>query len=96
MTTPSKNNKRNLIKIFLIITPKKADVHTVYPQVPDKQSIHRIEMVKKEGAYMLLTSCPSSILSFEMGLELMQESGEPMEFGIFGISMCSQGLLVEG
>ena len=51
MTTPLKNNKRNLIKIFLIITPKKAGVHTVYPQVPDKQSIRRIEMVKKEGAY---------------------------------------------
>ena len=32
---------------------------------------------------MLLTNCPSCILSFEKGLELMQESGEPMEFGIF-------------
>jgi hypothetical protein len=51
MTTPSKNNKRNLIKIFLIITPKKASVHAAYPHLPDKQSIRRIEMVKKEGAY---------------------------------------------
>ena len=32
---------------------------------------------------MLLTNCPSCILSFEKGLELMPESGEPMEFGIF-------------
>ena len=40
-------------------------------------------MAKEEGAYMLLTNCPSCILSFEMGLELMRESGEPMEFGIF-------------
>ena len=40
-------------------------------------------MAKEEGAYMLLTNCPSCILSLEKGLELMQESGEPMEFGIF-------------
>ncbi|MCD4841289.1 MAG: hypothetical protein K8R08_04675 [Methanosarcinales archaeon] len=32
---------------------------------------------------MLLTNCPSCILSLEKGLELMWESGEPMEFGIF-------------
>ena len=32
---------------------------------------------------MLLTNCPPCILSLEKGLELMQESGEPMEFGIF-------------
>jgi len=43
----------------------------------------RIEIAKEEGAYMLLTNCPFCILSFEMGLELMQDSGEPMEFGIF-------------
>jgi heterodisulfide reductase subunit B len=40
-------------------------------------------MAKEEGAYMLLTNCPSCILSLEKGLELMRESGEPMEFGIF-------------
>ena len=39
-------------------------------------------MAKEEGAYMLLTNCPSCILSLKQGLELMQESGEPMEFGI--------------
>ena len=32
---------------------------------------------------MLLTNCPSCILSLEKRLELMRESGEPMEFGIF-------------
>ena len=32
---------------------------------------------------MLLTNCPFCILSLEKGLELMRESGEPMEFGIF-------------
>ena len=30
-----------------------------------------------------LTNCPSCILSLEQGLELMRESGEPMECGIF-------------
>ncbi len=35
---------------------------------------------------MLLTNCPSCILSLEKGLELMRESGEPMEFGIFDFS----------
>jgi len=40
-------------------------------------------MAKEEGAYMLLTNCPFCILSLEKGLELMRESGEPMEFGIF-------------
>jgi len=33
-----------------------------------------------------LTNYPSCILSLEQGLELMQESGEPMEFGIFDYS----------
>ena len=40
-------------------------------------------MSKEEGTYILLTSCPSCILSLEKGLELMQESGEPVEFGFF-------------
>ena len=40
-------------------------------------------MAEEEGAYMLLINCPSCILSLEKGLELMQESGEPMECGIF-------------
>ena len=40
-------------------------------------------MGKEQGAYMLLTSCPPCILFLEKGLELMQESGEPMEFWIF-------------
>ena len=43
-------------------------------------------MAKEEGAYMLLTNCPSCILSLEKGLELMRELGEPMEFGIFDFS----------
>jgi len=43
-------------------------------------------MAKEEGAYMLLTNCPSCILSLEKGLELMRESGEPMECGIFDFS----------
>ena len=46
-------------------------------------STHRIEMAKEEGAVQALTNCPSCILSFEKGLELMRESGDPMEFGIF-------------
>ncbi len=40
-------------------------------------------MAKEKGAYMLLTNCPSYILSLKKGLELMQESGEPVEFRIF-------------
>ncbi|KAF5418350.1 MAG: hypothetical protein C5S45_08945 [Candidatus Methanocomedens sp.] len=32
---------------------------------------------------MLLTNCASCILSLEKGLELMRESDEPVEFGIF-------------
>jgi hypothetical protein len=58
MTTPLKNNKRNLIKIFLIITPKKSGVHAAYPQLLNNHSIRRIEMAKEEGAYMLLTQLP--------------------------------------
>jgi Fe-S oxidoreductase len=45
--------------------------------------LHRIEIAKEEGAYILLINCPSCILSLEQGLELMQESCEPTEFGIF-------------
>jgi len=37
----------------------------------------------EENALRALTNCPSCILSLEKGLELMWESGEPMEFGIF-------------
>ena len=40
-------------------------------------------MAKEEGVYMLLTNCPPCILSLEQDLELMRESGEPMECGIF-------------
>ena len=54
-----------------------------YPQPPDNHSTHSIEIAKDEGAYMLLTNCLSCILSLEQGLELMRESGGPMEFGIF-------------
>ena len=39
-------------------------------------------MAKEEGAYMLLTNCPSCTVFLEQGLELMRESGEPMECGI--------------
>jgi hypothetical protein len=44
-------------------------------------STHRIEMAKEKGAYMLLTQLPVLYLTSEKGLELMRESGEPMEFG---------------
>jgi len=37
----------------------------------------------EEDALRALTNCPFCILSLEKGLELMQESGEPIEFGIF-------------
>ena len=40
-------------------------------------------MAEDEGANKVLTNCPPCILSLEQGLELMRESGEPMEFGIF-------------
>jgi hypothetical protein len=38
---------------------------------------------KGRGCVQALTNCPSCILSLEQGLELIRESGEPMEFGIF-------------
>jgi len=40
-------------------------------------------MAEDEGANKVLTNCPPCILSLEQGLELMRESGEPMECGIF-------------
>jgi len=40
-------------------------------------------MAKEEGTHDLLTNCLPCILSLEQGLELMQESGGPMECGIF-------------
>ena len=40
----------------------------------------------EEDALRALTNCPSCILSLEKRLELMRESGEPMEFGIFDFS----------
>jgi len=41
------------------------------------------EMAKEEGAHDLLTNCPPGPLFLEQGPELMRESGEPMECGIF-------------
>jgi hypothetical protein len=38
---------------------------------------------KERECIRALTNCLSCILSLEKGLELMRESGEPMEFGIF-------------
>ncbi len=58
-------------------------VRAAYPDVSDKLSIRRMEVAKEEGVDGLLTNCPFCILSFERGLELMRELGEPMEFGIF-------------
>jgi hypothetical protein len=40
-------------------------------------------MAKEESVYMLLTYCQFFIISLKKGLELMLESGEPMEFDIF-------------
>ena len=40
-------------------------------------------MAKEEGAHDLLTNCPAGPLFLEQGLELMRESGEPVECGIF-------------
>ena len=42
-------------------------------------------MAKEQGANKLLKNCPSCILSLEQGLELMRESGEPVECGISDI-----------
>jgi len=53
-------------------------------------------MAKEESAYKVLTNCPSCILSLEKGLELMQESGEPMEFGIFDYSEVFSRAFAEG
>ena len=40
-------------------------------------------MANEQGANKLPTNCPPSILFLEQGLELMWESGGPMECGIF-------------
>ena len=53
-------------------------------------------MAEEEGAYMLLTNCPPCFLSLKKGLELMQESGEPMEFGIFYFYRVFSRAFVEG
>jgi len=37
---------------------KKAGVHAAYPQPPDNNSTHSIEMAKEEDAYKLLTQLP--------------------------------------
>ena len=41
------------------------------------------EMAKEEVAHDLLTNYPPCILFSEQGLELIRESGEPMECEIF-------------
>ena len=61
-------------------------MHVTYPQIPDNHSTHSIEMAKEEGAHDLLINCPSCILFLEQGLELMWESGEPMECRIVDFS----------
>jgi len=40
-------------------------------------------MAEKESMNRLLTQRSSCILSLKKGLELMRESGEPIELGIF-------------
>ncbi len=45
---------------------------------------------------MLLTNCPSCILSLEKGLELMRGSGEPTEFGIIDFYRVFSRALGEG
>lgn len=58
-------------------------VRAAYPSVSDKLAIRRMEIAKEEGVDGLVTNCPFCILSFERGLALKEEAGEPMEFGIF-------------
>ena len=53
-------------------------------------------MAKEEGAYMLLTNCPFCILFFKRGLELMLESDEPMECGIFDFYKVFSKVFVKG
>ncbi|MCD4798349.1 MAG: hypothetical protein K8R19_04995 [Methanosarcinales archaeon] len=48
------------------------------------------------GCVRALTNYPSCILSLEQGLELMQELGEPMEFGIFDYSKVFSRAFGEG
>jgi len=48
------------------------------------QSFHtRDRNGRGTGCQQALTNCPSCILFLEQGLELMRESGEPVECGIF-------------
>ena len=49
--------------------------NTVFLLTQDRNS-------KGRGCARALTNCLSCILFLEKGLELMRESGEPMEFGI--------------
>ena len=51
-------------------------LNTVFLLTQDKNS-------KERECVQALTNCPPYILSLEQGLELMRESGEPMECGIF-------------
>ena len=83
MTTHPKNNKRNLIKIFLIITPKKAGVHAAYPQLPDNHPTHSIEIPKEEGAYMLLTQLPVLYLILGEGAGVYTE--DERAYGVWDI-----------
>ena len=53
------------------------------PQPPGNHSSHGIEMAKEQGANKPLTQLPALYLFLKQGLELMWESGEPMECGIF-------------
>ena len=50
----------------------------------------------EEDALRALTNCPFCILSSEKGLELIRESGEPMEFGIFDFSKVFSRAFGEG
>ena len=53
------------------------------PPAP-RQSLHTQDRNSKgRGCVRVLTNCPPYILFLEQGLELMRESSEPMERGIF-------------
>ena len=58
-------------------------MHAFYAQPPNNHSTHRIKNGKGRGCVRALANCPPCVLSLEQGLELMRESGEPMECGIF-------------
>ena len=53
-------------------------------------------MAKEESAYMLLNQLPVLYLTLELGLELMRESGEPVEFGILDYSKVFSRAFYEG